>query len=220
MDCLTKLIFSYTWKNIIQKIVDNRNSYSTLTKTHEWELAVHINSTIKERTLCERQCLGCLEFLRVSRMFNNLNTDITKANKKHKPLLDYLCKTFGINNKIDPIVLALDLTSGSNYVKSRIQNNFISDYGEYEIAINSAFYILALDHYIHEQAKCSDDLMSYADLENKQFISYIPFEKHADQKIFYLDQNIISKCINDSSLRKQIIDFKNKKNMNSFTALM
>jgi len=210
MDCLLKFSFSYTLKNIIQKLVDNKNCYNVLVGTDEWRLAVHLDSQIQTRMMCARPCLGCLEFARVAGMFTKLTTDIVMANDEHKPLIDCICKMFGIDGEVDPVVVALDLISAPSYVKSKIHSDLVSDYDKYERAITGAFYSLALDHYIHEQAKCSDTLMSYGDLESKQIISYFPFEKQTSQKVFYLDQNIISKCSNDLSLRKQVIDFRNK----------
>ncbi|CRM21998.1 hypothetical protein [Pseudomonas sp. 8 R 14] len=210
MDCLLKLGFSYTLKNIVQKIVDDKSCYSVLVGTDEWRLATHLDSQIQKRVMCERQCLGCLEFVRVASMFTRLTTDIVTANDEHKPLVECICKMFEIDTGVDPVVLALELISAPSYLKSKIHRDLVSDYDKYESAINGAFYSLALDHYMHEQAKCSDTVMSYGDLESKQVVSYFPFEKQVAQKIFYLDQNIISKCSNDSSLRKQVIDFRNK----------
>lgn len=209
MDCLLKYTFSCMLKGIIQKLVNDKNNYSTLVKTDEWSLVVHLNSKIQNHNMCERLCLGCLEFARVAGMFQTLNQDILVANDEHKPLLDCLCETFGIEES-DPIALALDLTVSPRYVKAIISNDYISEYDKYHTAICGAFYTLTLDHYSHEQAKCSDALMAYGSLENEQVISYAPLEIEAGQELFYLDQNIISKCANDQNLRNQIVNFRKK----------
>ncbi|WP_274501698.1 hypothetical protein [Xanthomonas campestris] len=210
MDCLLKFTFSNILKNIIQKLVDDKNCYGDIVRTEEWGLVMHLDKTIKKRKMCERPCLGCLEFARIGGMFGKLTNEIAIANSEHKPLLECLCQTFEIDGEVDSITLALDLTSAPDYVKSKIKKDLIINYEKYEASINGAFRSLALDHYMHEQAKYSDTLMSNAELENNQKISYIPFIKRDDQKSFYLDQNIISKCINDSSFRKQVIDFRQK----------
>lgn len=210
MDCLLKFSLGCTLKNIIQKIIDKNNNYHQLIRTDDWKLAANLDSQIKNRTVCERECLGCLEFYRVTSMFNNLTHSIITANNEHNLLTDHLCKKFNISDVSDPICLALDLTAAPDYVKSRIDTDVIPSYEKYVTTINGAFYSLALDHYNHEKAKCSGTILSQGDLEQRQIISYIPFKIQQHQKAFYLDQNIISKYSNDSNLKKQIKNFKHK----------
>ncbi|ALE00468.1 hypothetical protein PSYRMG_11895 [Pseudomonas syringae UMAF0158] len=209
MDCLLKFGLSCTLKGVIQKLLNNKNNYSALVRTDEWSLIGYLDSQIQKRNMCERPCLGCLEFTRVAGMFQTLTKDIVLANDQHKQLLDCLCNTFRIEES-DPIALALDLTAAPGYVKSKISSDYISDYEKYHTTIDGAFYSLALDHYSHEQAKHSDTLMSHGDLERQQVISYTPLESEAGQELFYLDQNIISKCADDHNLRMQIVNFRKK----------
>lgn len=209
MDCLLKLTLSYALKDVIQRLVDDKYNYSALVRTDRWSLVGCLDSKIKKRGMCEELCLGCLEFTRVAGMFQTLTQDIIRANDDHKQLLDCLCNIFGIKEN-DPIALALDLTAAPEYVKSKISSDYIAVYEEYHTAIDGAFYSLALDHYSHEQAKCSDTLRLYGGLERQQVISYIPLEGEVGQELFYLDQNIISKCVNDHNLRKQVVNFRKK----------
>lgn len=209
MDCLLKFTLSCTLKGIIQKLLDDKNNYSVVTKTDEWRLVKYLDLRIQKRDMCESQCLGCLEFVIVAGMFQRLTKDIVVANNQHKLLLDCICKTFRIEES-DPIALALDLTATPIYVKSIISSDYISEYDKYHKEIDGAFYSLALDHYSHEQAKHFDTLTTHGNLESKQVISYIPLEIEAEQELFYLDQNIISKCANDQNLRKQIVNFRKK----------
>lgn len=209
MDCLLKYTLSCTLKGIIQELVNDKISYFAMVKSDEWSLVCHLYSKIQNRSMCERLCLGCLEFARVTNMFEKLTNDIVVANQEHKALIDCLCKKFEIEEK-DPIVLALDLIASPRYVKSIISSDYISEYDKYEKEISGAFYSLALDHYSHEQAKYSDALMMHANLESEQVISYVPLEVEAKQELFYLDQNIISKCADDTNLRNQIVNFRKK----------
>lgn len=209
MDCLLKYHFSFALKSVIHKIITEKNNYSTIVKTDEWSLARHLDSQIQNRSVCERACLGCVEFSKISGMFQNLTHGVVAANKEHKALIDNLCDTFGIEEN-DPIALALDLTAAPEYVKSSIPNGYVSEYNEYSILISDTFRKLALDYYLHEQDKYSAAVLRHANLENEQSISYTPLEAEPHQELFYLDQNIISKCTEDKNLKTQVINFREK----------
>lgn len=211
MDCIRKLCFSHIFTDVIKKLISDNESYVYLKGTQGWKLAMLLASEVTEHDMCERQCLGCLEYTTACTMFNNLIQEIISANSDSQLLLDKLCERFKLDTK-DPLSLALDLAAAPEYLKSKIEPDLISEYENYERRIKGAFLSLALHHYSYEQTQHSDTICSYGNLERDQITAYIPYQKDTTQNTFYLDQNIISKCSDDLSLKKQIVDFRRKTN--------
>jgi hypothetical protein len=212
MDCLLKLSVSLTLKNLIEKIVQDSKNHALILTTEDWKSVAKLDSSIENRVICKNQCLGCLEYYRTVKIFNELTSSIQAANEKNASLIKLLCQTFKIDEPLNPVSLAVDLTTTPDYVKTKIDNGLIPDYEKYVRNIAGSFHAMAMDHYYHEQAKSSDTVFSYAYLEHEQVIAYFPFEKPDNEKSFYLDQNIISQYSNDANLKKQVNNFKTKTN--------
>ncbi|WP_334598657.1 hypothetical protein [Pseudomonas alvandae] len=210
MDCIIKIGFSLALKGIIQKLVDNAQSYNILVRSDEWRVAVNLEAKINNKRVCEDLCPGCLEFERTAKMFVDFTQSISRTNDKNENLINKLRSTFLLSEEKDPVSLAMDLIAAPIYVKSKIEKDNIEKIEDYAREIQGAIYALALDHYLHEQAKCSGRLLSHGELEQKQVISYERITILEGQKIFYADQNFISKYGSDSNLKIQVDNFKSR----------
>ncbi|HBN9817940.1 TPA: hypothetical protein L3924_001382 [Pseudomonas aeruginosa] len=210
MDCLIKHSLSFVIESVVKKLVDDVNGYAHLLTTEDWKLLISLDQAVSDRRICEHQCLGCLEFARTVSMFSNFNRGIFDANKEHVLVVTALRGIFNIPEKCDPITLALDLVVSPEYVKSKIPEKSIPAYEKYVDAVKGEVSRLALDHLLHEQAKCGDTILSHGNLEAEQVTAYEPIDRSDGEELFYVDQNVISKYGNDKNLRRQIENFKCK----------
>ncbi|WKV49506.1 hypothetical protein [Dickeya fangzhongdai] len=210
MDCLIKHSQSFVIESIVNKLIDDVNSYAHLLTTEDWRLLMNLDKAVGDRQICQNECLGCLEFARMVSMISNFMNGIRSANKESEAVVTELCRIFAVPNDSDPIVLALDLIVSPDYVKSKIPEKSIPLYDKYVDAVNGEISRLALDHFHHEQAKCHDTISAYGNLGREQVISYQRVGISAGEELFYVDQNVISKYGSDKSFGQQIDNFKKK----------
>lgn len=210
MNCLLKHSHSFVIGSIIRKLIENIYEYPHLLTTEDFQLLLNLDKAVGDRGLCHNECLGCLEFTRMAKMFFNFREGVSRANKENEVIVTELCDIFSIAKGEDPIVLALELIVSSDYVKSKITEKLIPPYVTYLNAINSEVSRLAMDHFSHEQAKCFDRILTCERFEQEQVIAYKSVRVSTDKELFYVDQNVISKYGIDKSFSRQIESFKTK----------
>lgn len=210
MDCLIKHSHSFIIESLIKRLIEDINEYPHLLTTEDFQLLINLDKAVDNRKICHNECLGCLEFARMTIMLSNFFEGVSRVNEENEATITELCNIFSISKESDPVVLALELIASSDYVKSKIPEKFIPSYEKYLNAIKSEISRLALDHFCHEQAKCHDTILAYAKLEQEQVIAYNPTDISGDKELFYVDQNVVSKYGNDQAFSRQIESFKNK----------
>ncbi|KGA43406.1 hypothetical protein L2164_13340 [Pectobacterium brasiliense] len=210
MNCLIKHSLSFVVESVVKRLIEDVNEYSYLLTTEDWRLLMSLDKSVGERQICQKQCLGCLECARMVAMLSSFINGILSANREAETLVTELCSIFGIPDDSDPIVLALDLVVSPDYVKSKIPEKTMPAYEAYVGKIKGEVISLALDHFQHEQAKCNDTILAYANLEQKQIIAYEPIEIPVEKEVFYVDQNVVSKYGDDQNFSRQIENFKSK----------
>ncbi|EPF2604493.1 TPA: hypothetical protein ACXLW8_000917 [Yersinia enterocolitica] len=210
MNCLIKHSQSFVIESVVKRLIEDVNEYSYLLTTEDWRLLMSLDKSVGERKICNKQCLGCLEFARTVTMLSNFINGILSANKESEALVTELCRIFDIQDDSNPIILALDLVVSPDYVKSKIPEKSLPDYDIYVGKVKGEVNRLALDHFQHEQAKCNDTILAYANLEREQIIAYEPIEMPVGKELFYVDQNVVSKYGRDENFSRQVDNFKSK----------
>lgn len=210
MDCLIKHSLSFVIDSVVKALVENANNFSHLLTTDDWKLLVDLYNAVDNGRICENQCLGCLEFARNIGMFSNFINGIASANKDYNNLLNQLRDIFKIEDAHDYVSLAIDLASSPDYVKSKISPESFATYDKYVDTVKGEISRLAVDHFMHEQAKCLDTISLYENLIEEQIICYNVIDRNYDADLFYVDQNVISRYANDDNFNRQIENFKER----------
>lgn len=208
MNCIIKHSQSFVIASIVKRLVKNVNEYSYLMTLEDWQLMVSLDQSIGERSVCEKRCLGCIEFAGMENIFLKFIDGIVSTNNENKALVTELCNIFSIPYDYNPIVCALDLVVSPDYVKSKITEKDMPAYEIYVGKVKETIRHLALDYVQYEWARCNDTVLAHANLEREQIINYEPIEIPVGKELFYVDQNVVSKYGCDKNFSRQIDNFK------------
>jgi len=208
MECVIKLNISYVLKKIIEKLVDDINSWKDLRSSEEFNLFKLLNRNLKDRRLCEHQCRGCLDYYLVQTIFSQFISDIEAINKKNKQLLDFLVNLFFLEDCNHPVDLAIELISNTKYVGKKLDDIYLNNYQYYVSEIMQAYSALVLAYCRQRVIELDGVILSNHNLNEEQSISYQEVEIGDCYKKFYIDQNFVSKCMNEDNLMRQIDNIK------------
>ena len=92
MNCLIKHSQSFIIESVVKRLIEDVNEYSYLLITEDWRLLMSLDKSVGERKICQKQCLGCLEFARTVTMLSNFINGILSANKESEALVTELCR--------------------------------------------------------------------------------------------------------------------------------
>lgn len=210
MDCVVKLNISYILKLLIEKLVNDGSSWMDLKTSEEFNLFIMLEEELKDRSICEKQCMGCLDYHLVNNIFYKFIEKIKAINNKNTALINGLIDTFSIKDAKDPVNLAFELISNPTYVEKQIDEKTHYDYKQYVKGIEQAHSTLAIEYCQQRKTELHDIIMSNCHLDEVQSLNYKEFSVSAASHTFYLDQNFVSKCMNNKNLMVQVENFKEK----------
>ena len=205
MDCVVKLNISYVLKKVIEKLVYDFNYWMDLGSSEELNLLSVLESSLKDRALCERQCLGCLDYHLVNNIFHEFIQSIEAINKENSGLLNVLINSFSLEDSANAVSVAVELISNPEYVGKKLDENNYRNFEEYVRKILQAHSILAIGYINQRKIELHDIILPNHSLQQEQSFNYKELNVRDCNKIFYLDQNFVSRCVNNENLMIQII---------------
>ena len=209
MNCTIKLNISYLLKKIIEQLIDDINYWYKLEYSDEFLLYLSLNKIVESSKICDKPCMGCLDYELVNRIFiDDFITRIKELNEENSVIINELSLLFDLPKSSNPVTLALDLFSNPKYVNGKLDISQKDIYSNYLNEINCAISTLAINYYIQKKTEFYDIIIDSAPLETEQEITYKLTDQQQGSKIFYIDQNFISEYINDFNFKTQIENIK------------
>lgn len=208
MDCVVKLNISYILKILIGKLVSDSDSWMELKTSEEFNLWIMLEEGLKDRTICEKQCMGCLDYHLVSRIFYSFIEKIKIINNKNTDLINCLSDKFSLKHEEDPVSLAFELISNPVYVERQLDEETHHQYKQYVKGVEQASSALAVEYCQQRMTELHDIIMSNSHFGEMQSFRYDEFEVSPTLNTFYLDQNFVSKCVNDKNFMLQVENYK------------
>ncbi|HFU76080.1 MAG TPA: hypothetical protein ENK66_07530 [Arcobacter sp.] len=210
MDCTIKLSISYVLKKFIENIIEDINKWHETAYSEEMLLLSQLEEKLQIQEICEKQCMGCLDYILVSKMFLNFRTKIDESNKKYVELIYYILRKMDLKNLNGSIEIAINVISNPQYIKKQLKENQIDKYQEYCDEINGIIIGLKLAYYNQRITELHDVILNHSYLKEEQKFNAILFNIDSEIETFYIDQNFIGKYINDNSFQRQIDNIKKK----------
>ena len=210
MDCTIKLSISYVLKKFIENIIEDINKWHETAYSEEMLLLSRLEEKLQIQEICENQCMGCLDYISVSKMFLDFRTKIDESNKKYVELIYYILNKLDLKNLKYSIEIAINMISNPKYIKKQLEENQIDKYQEYCDEINGIIIGLQLAYYNQRITELQDVILNYSYLREEQKFNAILFNIDSEIETFYIDQNFIGKYINDNSFQRQIDNIKKK----------
>ncbi len=208
MDCVVKLNISYILKILIGKLVSDSDSWMFLKTSEEFNLWIMLEEGLKDRAICEKQCMGCLDYHLVNRIFYSFIENIKNINNENTDLINLLLDKFSLKNEEDPVSLAFELISNPVYVERQLDKETHHQYRQYVKGVEQAHSALAVEYCQQRMTELNDIIMSNSHCGEMQSFRYDEFEVSPTLNTFYLDQNFVSKCVNDKNFMLQVENYK------------
>ncbi|MFZ2968977.1 MAG: hypothetical protein WA080_08000 [Sulfuricurvum sp.] len=208
--CILKLAISYTLKNLIEKLVNDINTWKETSFSEEELVLTQLEEILQDRDICDDRCMGCLDYRLVNNIFINFSDKIIDTNKLYEELIMYILNTLELNQLKDSIEIAINLISNPKYIKEHIDENRRNEYNKYVSEINDIVIALKLAFYNQKIIELDDVVLNYAKLSQEQQIAQKLAIVNEACTTFYIDQNFIGKYINDDNLKRQINNIKEK----------
>ncbi|MGR3980190.1 hypothetical protein [Pseudoalteromonas sp. 1181_04] len=146
MDCVVKLNISYILKVLIGKLVSDSDSWMDLKTSEEFNLWIMLEDGLKDRIICEKQCMGCLDYHLVNRIFYDFIENIKIINNKNTDLINCLSDKFSLKNEEDPVSLAFELISNPVYVERQLDEKAHHLYKQYVKGVEQVHSALAVGY--------------------------------------------------------------------------
>lgn len=210
MDCTIKLSISYVLKKFIENIIEDINKWHETAYSEEMLLLSRLEKKLQIQEICEKQCMGCLDYILVSKIFLDFKTKIDETNKKYVELISYILRKLDLKNLNASIEIAIHIISNPKYIKKQLEENQIDKYKEYCDEINGIIIGLKLDYYNQRIVELDDIVLQHSHLVKEQKNNAILVNIDSKIETFYIDQNFISKYINDNSFKSEINNIKIK----------
>ncbi|MBB1436961.1 MULTISPECIES: hypothetical protein [Pseudoalteromonas] len=210
MDCVVKLNISYILKVLIGKLVSDSDSWMDLKTSEEFNLWIMLEDGLKDRIICEKQCMGCLDYHLVNRIFYDFIENIKIINNKNTDLINCLSDKFSLKNEEDPVSLAFELISNPVYVERQLDEKAHHLYKQYVKGVEQVHSALAVGYCQQRMTELHDIIISNSHFGEMQSLSYEDFEVSPTLNTFYLDQNFVSKCVNDKNFMLQVENYKKR----------
>jgi len=212
MDCTIKLAISYVLKKFIENIIEDINKWHETAYSEEMILLSQLEGKLKIQGICEKQCMGCLDYILVTKMFLDFRTKIDESNKKYVKLIYYILNKLELKNLNGSIEIAINVISNPKYIKKQLKENQIDKYKKYCDEINGIIIGLQLAYYNQRITELHDVILNHSYLKEEQKFNAILFNIDSEIETFYIDQNFIGKYINENSFQRQIDNIKKKAN--------
>lgn len=209
IDCTIKLAISYSLKKILEKLVNNIHLWNEIKFSEEIIVFHHLNKQLTNTKICENYCMGCLDYSLVDKIFGDFHTKIEEINEEYNNLLNFFLKEYSLDIK-DPIELALNLIAKPEYLGKKLDDNHLVKYKQYVSNINEIIISLKLSYYNQRITELHDVILNHSHLTQDQKYNAILVNIDSKIETFYIDQNFISKYINEDSFQRQIENIKKK----------
>lgn len=208
--CALKLAISYTLKNLIEKLVNDINTWQEISFSEEILVFTQLEEILQDRYICDNQCMGCLDYHLVNSIFINFRDKIIDTNKLYEALIMYILNSLELNQLKGSIEIAINLISNPKYIEEHVDENRRNEYNKYVSEINDIVIALKLAFYNQKITELHTVVLNHAKLSQEQQIAQKLATVKEAYTTFYIDQNFISKYINDDNLKRQINNIKEK----------